>query len=330
MFKPFLSIIFIISILLSCKSKEDTPFSAKIQLFEPEAQTIVDSTTVVEELATGFSWAEGPVWVENLNALLFSDVPENKIYIWSQNEGLRVFLEPSGFTDSTSEIKGEGSNGLAIDAEGDLVLCQHGDRRLAILKSGFQNPVSDFITLTDNYNENKFNSPNDLAIKKNGDIYFTDPPYGLKDESKREIKFNGVYLLKSNGEVSLLIDSLTKPNGIALSPDESTLYIANSDPAKAYLYCFKLDSLGNLIEPKIFFDTNPYTKDNVGLPDGLKVHSSGLVFATGPGGVFILSPQGTQIGIIRTSKATANVAFDKAENYLYLTCTDRLLRVKLK
>ena len=319
-----------IGIFTSCKTTDDKPFTASIEIFSNEADSLIDSTTIVEELARGFSWAEGPVWVNEINALIFSDVPENKIHKWTEKEGLKLFLSPSGFTDSSSAEKQEGSNGLAIDAEGDLVLCQHGDRRLAILKSGFHNPVSEFITLTDNFEQKKYNSPNDLAIKSNGDIYFTDPPYGLKDEINREIKYNGVYRLKPNGEVDLLVDTITMPNGIALSPDEKTLYIANSDPSKAMWYSFKLDSTGKLTDPSIFFDARSLTKTNVGLPDGLKVHKNGTVFATGPGGVFILSPSGKQLGIIRTGKATANIAFDTDYKYLYLTTTDRLLRVKLK
>ncbi len=308
----------------------DIPVATSIEVMAAEALKLIDSTAKVEELGKGFSWAEGPVWVADLNALLFSDVPENKIYKWSEKDGLSVFLSPSGFTDTTKVKKGDGSNGLALDAEGDLVLCQHGDRRISSLKSGLQNPSANYIALADNYLGKKFNSPNDLAIKRNGDIYFTDPPFGLKNENDREIKFNGVYKVNQNGEVTKLTDTITMPNGIAFSPDEKTIYICNSDPKKLYIYSFQTDAKGEFSKPQIFFDATPYAKNGPGSPDGMKVSKNGNIFATSPGGVFIISPKGKVLGIIHTSKSTANLAFDADQKYLYMTTTDRLLRVKLK
>jgi gluconolactonase len=311
-------------------SGDDESVVCSFEFYSDEASLLIDSTVAVEELAKGFRWAEGPVWLEEINALLFSDVPDNKMYKWSEKDGLSVFLDPSGFTPNSENETGDGSNGLAIDGEGDLVICQHGNRQLAMLKSGLKNPASDFISLTNNYYGKKFNSPNDLAIKSNGDIYFTDPPYGLRDEKEREIEFNGVYLLKSNGDVILLIDSLSRPNGIAFSPDEKTLYVANSDPNKAVWYSYLIDESGMLQKPAVFFDATQSAKTAKGLPDGLKVHSNGTIFATGPGGVFIFTPEAKLAGMIKTSKPTANLAFDKEEKFLYLTTTDRLLRVKMK
>jgi gluconolactonase len=309
----------------------DVPVKASINVFSPAANKLIDTTCVVEELAKGFGWAEGPVWVEALNALLFSDVAHNKVYKWSEKGGLSVFLEKSGYTDSSNVKAQEGSNGLALDLEGDLILCQHGDRRVAALLSGIQNPKSEYTTLIDNYKGKKFNSPNDLVIKSNGDIYFTDPSYGLKEPSKREIKFHGVYRLNPNGEVVLLVDSLSWPNGIAFSPDEKCLYIANSDKTKAVWYAYRVDKDGLLKDGKIFFDvSDAVAKGEIGLPDGLKINKSGVIFATGPGGVYLFSPKGEKLGLIKTSKATANCAFDKEQKYLYLTTTDRLLRLKLK
>lgn len=312
------------------KVMEDIPVTSSIEILSPDALKLIDSTAIVEELGKGFMWAEGPVWVESLNALLFSDVPENKIYKWSEKDGLSVFLTPSGFTDTSNVKKGDGSNGLMLDSEGDLLLCQHGDRRVASLKSGLENPKAEYITLVDKIDGKKFNSPNDLVIKSNGDLYFTDPPYGIKDDKDKELAYNGVYKLSQSGEVSLMVDSITRPNGIALSPDEKTIYINNSDLEKVFIYAFKLDSKGDFTKPSIFFDATEYTKSGPGLPDGLKVHKNGNLFATGPGGVLIISPKGKLLGIIRTSKSTANCAFDKDYKYLYLTTTDRLLRVKLK
>jgi len=347
--KKFIFIIFLIGITISaCNNSDnqsnensdststeekvavDVPVSTSIEIMADEANKFLDTTFVVEELGKGFGWAEGPVWVTSIDALLFTDVPANKIYKWTEKDGLSVFLSPSGYTDTSKVKKGDGANGLMLDSEGDLVLCQHGDRRVATLKTGVQNPLPEFITLADKFDGKKFNSPNDLAIKSNGDIYFTDPPYGLKDEKDKEIKFNGVYKVNQNGEVSLLIDSLTRPNGIAFSPDEKTLYVGNSDPDKIFVYSFQLDAKGNLSMPKIFFDATELAKAGPGLPDGMKVHKSGIIFTTGPGGVLLLSPKGKLLGIIHTSKSTANIAFDADQKYLYLTTTDRLLRVKLK
>jgi gluconolactonase len=313
------------------RKPEDVTVIAAIKIGKSEGNQLIDTTAIVEELGKGFAWSEGPVWVDSLDAVLFSDVPVNKIYKWSENGGLSVFMEKSGYTNPLNENDQEGSNGLMLDANGNLILCQHGDRRIAKLISGLKNPKKEFSTLVDKYKGKRFNSPNDLAIKSDGSIYFTDPSYGIKDQSKREINFHGVYKLSANGEVAMLLDSLTWPNGIAFSKDEKTIYIANSDPEKAVWYAYDIDSKGILKNGKIFFDaTEMRKKGETGLPDGLKVHKSGTLFATGPGGVYILSPKGEKLGIIKTSKATANCAFDSDQKYLYMTTTDRLLRVKLK
>ena len=308
----------------------DVPVETSIEIIAPEALQMIDSAMKVEELAKGFKWSEGPLWVEELNALLFTDVPENVVYKWSENEGLKTFLRPSGFTDTSKTVKGDGANGLMLDSEGDLVLCQHGDRRVAILKSGLQNPKAEYITLADNFGGKKFNSPNDLAISSSGEIFFTDPPYGIKDEKQIELKFCGVYKINQNGEVNLLVDTLTRPNGIALSSDEKTIYIGNSDPEKIYIYAYTLDAKGQIVKGKVFLDGTPLTQKGPGLPDGMKIHKNGTIFSTGPGGVLVISPKGKLLGIIHTSKSTANCAFDKDYKYLYLTTTDRLLRLKLK
>jgi len=308
----------------------DVPVTTSVKIISPEALQLIDSTAVVQELGKGFMWSEGPVWVESLNALLFSDVPANKMYKWTEKDGISLFLTPSGFTDTSKVKKGEGSNGLVLDSEGDLVLCQHGDRRIAALKSGLQNPKPTYITLADKYNGKRFNSPNDLVIKSNGEIYFTDPPFGIKDQKDKELKINGVFKVNQNGEVSLLVDTIEMPNGLAFSPDEKTMYIGNCTDKKAIWYSYQVDAKNNLTKPAVFFNETSFLKDGPGLPDGIKVHKNGTVFATGPGGVFILSPKGKLIGKICTSKSTANLAFDKEYKYLYLTTTDRLLRVKLK
>ena len=320
--------------LLACNStkidNDHVQTSALVVILEPEAEKIIDKNATVEVLSEGFTWSEGPVWVEELKAVLFSDVPDNKIYKWTLDNSLSVFLEPSGFTGEMKTNFNSGSNGLALDASGKLLLCQHGDRRIALLNASLKTPASSFVTLVDRFEGNKFNSPNDLHIKSNGDIYFTDPPYGLVNDSAREIEFNGVYKVNDIGEVVLLVDSLTKPNGIALSFDEKTAYVANSDPDKAIWYQYKLDSLGNFTDASLFYDATYLVKTEKGLPDGLKVHKSGTVFASGPGGILIFTAEGMHIATIRTGVAAANCAFDTEQKYLYITATSMLMRVALK
>ncbi len=323
-----LSVLFLFACNTSKKTNNQVQTSALVVILEPEAEKIIDKNATVEVLAEGFTWSEGPVWVDELNAVLFSDVPENKIYKWTLDDSLSVFLEPSGYTGSNKS--GSGSNGLMLDASGKLILCQHGDRRLAMLNAGLTTPSSLFVTIADRFDNKKFNSPNDLHIKSNGDIYFTDPPYGLPNDSAREIEFNGVYKVNDIGEVTLLVDSLTRPNGIALSLDEKTAYVANSDPEKTVWYTYKLDSLGNFTDARLFYDATYLSNTEKGKPDGLKVHKSGNIFATGPGGVLIFTPEARHIATIRTGAKAANCAFDTEQKYLYITATDMLMRVALK
>ena len=302
---------------------------ASIRIFDPTANLLIDSAANFEVLAAGFSWSEGPVWVDKLNAVLFSDVPENKIYKWSEKDNLTIYLDTAGYSGINKELTNAGPNGLLLDPEGDLLICQHGDRRIALMNSGLDSPKNQFVTISGKFDGKKFNSPNDLALDNMGILYFTDPPYGLPEQTAGEIGVNGVYRVKPNGEVTLLVDSLTRPNGIGLALDQKTLYINNSDPDKAYLYSYEIID-GKLVNGKVLFDSNGLMKTGKGLPDGLKVHSSGNIFATGPGGVLIISPEGKLLATIATGRATANCAFDKGEKYLYMTSTDLLMRVKLK
>jgi len=322
------SVMFLLACNSTKKNNKQVQTSALVIILEPEAEKIIDKNATVEVLAEGFTWAEGPVWVDELNAVLFSDVPENKIYKWSLEDSLSVYLEPSGYTGKNKS--GSGSNGLMLDASGRLILCQHGDRRIALLNASLKTPASLYVTLAESFDGKKFNSPNDLHIKSNGDIYFTDPPYGLSNDSAREIKFNGVYKVNNIGKVTLLVDSLTRPNGIALSLDEKIVYIANSDSKNVVWYRYQLDSLGEFYEGKVFYDANYLSETEKGMPDGLKVHKSGNIFATGPGGVLIFTPEAKHIATIRTGTRAANCAFDKEQKYLYITATDMLMRVRLK
>lgn len=307
-----------------------------VEFLKPEMNSFFNRESKIEVLASGFEWSEGPVWVSKLNGLLFSDVPENKIFLWSPENGLKVFLNPSGFTGyaktntiNPANLKEPGSNGLALDAEGNLVLCQHGDRRVAKL-IGWETTQPQYKTLVDRFENKRFNSPNDLVFAKNGDLYFTDPPYGLNKQDQDERKeqpHNGVYKFSADGTLTLITTVLSRPNGIGLSLDEKTLYIGNSDAANSIILAVDLSVTPH--KTSVFFDGSVLSKSRQGLFDGLKIHSSGVIFATGPGGVLVIDKQGNHLGTIRTNSATANCSFDPKEEYLYMTSDAYLTRIKL-
>jgi gluconolactonase len=296
---------------------------------DPKFFELIPAATPIEKLASGFDWSEGPVWFKNGGYLLFSDVPSNTVYRWKQGEGVSVFLKPSGYTGSTPRSGEPGSNGLTVDSEGRLVLCEHGDRRVGRVEKDGKH-----VTLADRFMGARFNSPNDLVYKSNGDLYFTDPPYGLEknvDDPAKEISFQGVYRLKPNGEVTLLTDQLSRPNGIAFSPDEKILYVAVSDPQHAVWMAYDVKPDGTIANGRVFFDATPLVGPNrKGLPDGMKVDAKGNLFATGPGGVLVFSPDGKHLGTINPGEATANCAWGDDGSTLYITADMYLARIKTK
>ena len=302
-----------------------------LEFLDPAMEELIDENAQIELLAEGFDWAEGPVWVDRLNGVLFSDVPNNKVYMWNEKKGLSIFLEPSGMTNYSPTNKTDGSNGLALDKNGNLILCQHGDRTVARLKKWkFKKPSFDIIV--EKYEGKRLNSPNDLVFDKSGSIYFTDPPYGLKiqdDDPLKELNFNGIYRWSESKGIELLSKSMKRPNGIILSKDEKTVYVGNSDKDNNVIIAFDNDKNG-LVNERVFFDGNKLSKNRVGLFDGLKLHSSGIIFTTGPGGVLLLDSKGKHLGTIMPGKATANCAFDSDESYLYLTSDPVLARINLK
>ena len=314
----------------ACKVANEKKTLGSIDRIDTSINDLIDPSATIEILSEGYEWTEGPVWVESEKMLLFSDVPKNTIYKWTEEKGAEVYLKPSGYTGETaSNSAEEGSNGLALDNNGKLVLCQHGDRRIAALDAPLDEPKPIFVTLADSYEGKKFNSPNDVAVRRNGDYFFTDPPYGLPKTATQEIPFQGVYKL-SEGKVTLLVDSLTRPNGIAFTPDEKTVIIANSDPDKAMWYAYDLNENDSLINPRIFHDATEAGKSESGLPDGLKIDKQGNVFATGPGGVWIFNKDAKLLGKIKIPSATANCAFSDDEKTLYLTADNYLLRLKMR
>jgi len=301
---------------------------AWIERADPRLDALIDVEAPVEKLAEGFDWSEGPVWIPQANCLLFSDVPQNTVYRWREGQGIDVFLKPSGYTALTERSGESGSNGLALDRAGRLLLCQHGDRRVARWEKGC------FITLADQYEGRPLNSPNDLVVKSNGDIYFTDPPYGMTAESRRDpnaLSFCGVYRISADGQLTLLVRDMTRPNGIAFSPDEKILYVAQSDPERPLWMAFPVKADGTLGEGRVFFDAKPWLDAGLkGLPDGMKVDAQGNIFATGPGGVNIFAPDGTFLGRVRIRVPAANCAFGNDGSVLYITADMYLLRVKTK
>ncbi|WP_225586992.1 SMP-30/gluconolactonase/LRE family protein [Algoriphagus sp. Y33] len=304
--------------------------TGSVEILHSELNSLIPEGTEIEILASGFEWSEGPLWLAGQNALLFSDVPTNKVWKWTEKDSLSLFLEPSGYLGRETNKKEPGANGLALDGDGNLILCQHGERRIAKMKSPLSAPHSDFTVLVSDYKGKSFNSPNDLVYNKSGQLFFTDPPYGLDDWNPKELDFQGVYRLDVDGSLSLLLDSLSRPNGIGLSPDQKTLYIAQSDAKKARYYAFDLDENGDVVGGRVLLDaTAEVGKENPGLPDGLTVHSSGTLFASGPGGIWVISSEGKHLGTIRTGQGTSNCTFDGNETYLYMTADAYLMRIRM-
>ena len=302
-----------------------------VERLDSALNALIPAGAEIEVLASGFEWAEGPLWLEDQQALIFTDVPTNKIWKWTEDDSLTLFLSPSGYLGDRTDKREPGANGLVLDVEGNLILCQHGERQVGRMLSTLDAPKAEFEALATGYEGKRFNSPNDLVFNSKGQLFFTDPPYGMDPWDEKGLDFQGVYRLDSDGKVNLLVDTLSRPNGIGLSPDERILYVAQSDPEKARYYAFDLDEHGNVISGKVLFDvTSLQSETRKGLPDGLKVHSSGVLFATGPGGVLVISPEGMQLGTILTENGTANCGFDSDENYLYMTADGFLMRIALR
>ena len=304
------------------------PTLGKIVRNDPRLDALVAPDARLEVLASGFAWSEGPVWIKDGGYLLFSDIPRNSVMKWREGEGISLFMKPSGYTGVADYGREPGSNGLALDLQGRLVLCEHGDRRVSRLYTDGGKR-----TLVDSYQGKRLNSPNDLIFKSNGDLYFTDPPYGLPrgyDDPRRELDFNGVYRLSTDGKLTLLTKEMTRPNGIAFSPDERTLYVAQSDPQRAVWMSFPLREDGTIGPGRVFYDATSLVGKLPGLPDGMKVDRAGNLFATGPGGVHIFAPDGTLLGRIDTGEPTANCAWGDDGSVLYITANKYLCRIRTK
>ena len=318
----------VILILINLSIISQDKFIGSVERLSPEIDNLIEKSAKIEILADGFEWSEGPVWSSQLNSVLFSDVPENVIYSWNEDKGLGTFTRPIGYSGKVPNLKKAGTNGLTIDADGNLIICMHGDRKITRLE---KLNINRKVTLVNSFDGNLLNSPNDLVYDSKGNLYFTDPPYGLLEgdnDKLKEIEFNGVYKVSPNGDIEVLVKNLTRPNGISISNDEKILYVANSDKNNPVIMQYDLSEEG-VKNPSIFFDGRELTKKDIGLFDGLKVHPTGNVFATGPGGVLVIKENGDHIGTIRTEVRTANCAFDENFQYLYMTSDMFLTRIKL-
>lgn len=288
---------------------------------------LIPRDTKVEKLAEGFAWVEGPVWSRQLSALLFSDIPRNSVFQWRESAGASVFLKSSGYTGREPFPGREpGSNGLAFDLLGRLVLAEHGDRRVSRLE-----PDGSKTTLADRYQGKRLNTPNDVLFAANGDLYFTDPPFGLPGGAQdpgRELNFSGMYRLTNDGTLTLLTRELPFPNGIALSPDEKLLYLTNADPDKPEWYVFPILPGGHLGAGRLFFSGIELRTYGPGSADGMKVDRAGNLFAAGPGGIHVFAPDGTLLGSVIIGVATGNCAWGGDGSDLYITADTSIYRIR--
>ncbi len=317
----------VLALAAAAKPPHSYPALGRVVREDPRLDAVLANDARLEVVASGFAWAEGPVWDGNSGGLFFSDIPRNSIFHWSMESGAELWMKPSGFTGIGEYSPEPGSNGLLLDAKGRLILMEHGDRRVALWEAGRGK-----VTLVDNFEGKRLNSPNDGALKSNGDLYFTDPPYGLPkkaDDPSRELDFCGVYRY-SHGKLTLLTKDLSRPNGIAFSPDEKTLYVANSDPEHAVWMSYPVKADGTLGAGRVFVDVTAMVAQFPGLPDGMKVDRDGNLWAAGPGGIHIIAPDGTRLGRIETGEATSNCAWGDDGSTLYVTADMYLCRIRTK
>ncbi|GAA4769433.1 SMP-30/gluconolactonase/LRE family protein [Stakelama sediminis] len=306
--------------------------TGKVTRFDPRLDAILDASAPIEVLTTGHQWVEGPTWVGDGGYLLYSDVPKNQMWRWSEGSGDTLFLQPSGLAGPVPPtVREAGSNGLYYAGGTTVLMADSGTRAVARLDLATKKKT----ILAGRYQGKRFNSCNDLVLSRTGAIYFTDPPYGLTDGDKsplKELDFNGVYRLTPDGQVTL-IDKLTRPNGVGLSPDERTLYISVSDEKRPVLLTYPLgaDGLPSGAPATLRNFAQEADSGAPGLPDGMTVHKDGWLFASGPGGMYILSPQGAKLGLIATGKPIANCCFGGSDGrMLYMTSSDMVLRMPVR
>lgn len=321
----------------------------KIEIYDPKALELITQETLISVRGKGFNCVEGPVWIKEHNFLLITDIPDNIIRKFDVENGSSVYLENVGF--NTPSNKGPGANGLLINKQNQLVMMRTGSRTIAAMNSDITAPKNSFTTLASHYNNMQLNGTNDGVMHSDGSIYFTDPPIGLdyvfdtkgqlkaknkhaKNKDNKRIQqtpYAGIYRLSTAGELTLLDKTLTVPNGIGFSPDEKTLYVAVSDTEASAWFAFDVLENGLLAKKREFYNTQHLIgkEGEQGYPDGMAVHSSGVIFATGPGGIWLFDKQGVVLAKIKTGLFTSNCAFSTDEKYLFITADDYLLSIPL-
>jgi len=325
-------LIFLFSCFYSGYTQENKPGTGTIEFVSKELSKLINKDAKIEIVAEGFQFTEGPLWLEKEQMLLLSDVPGNTIYKWTEANGKEVYVKPGGYTDTAKRGGFMGPDGLILSNDGKLLVCQHGDRRIAIMDAPLNAPQSKFITAAGQYNGKRLNSPNDLFLTASGDLYFTDPSYGLERgarDPKKEIAYQGVYKMDKNGQITLLIDSIAQPNGISVFPGGKKLIVSNSDNRKKMWYTYDIIPDGSLTNAKLFYDASD--EKAPGLCDGLKIDKKGNVFAAGPGGIWIFTKAGRLIGKIKINGVSAsNCALTEDGKTIYITANQYLLRVKMR
>lgn len=324
---PIMRIILVLSALLSYGETWAENIAVKIVSLDPRFDQLVPKDVKLERIAEGFTWVEGPVWHKQGGYLLFSDIPANAVYKWKEGEGTSVYLKMSGYSGATPfEGQEPGSNGLTFDAQGRLILCRHGDRQIGRLESDGR-----IFALAERYDGYRVNSPNDLVFKSNGDLYFTDPPFGLPkvfgDSGKAPVQ--GVYRVAQDGTVTRLIAEIKAPNGIAFSPDEKTLYVSDVDPKRAAWLAYDVQPDGTVTNGRVLFDATRWRKDPYFGPDGFKVDRQGNIFGARPGGLSVIASDGTLLGTIETGQPTSNVAWGEDGQTLFITGGSSVYRLRL-
>jgi gluconolactonase len=312
---------------LQVETASSETVAATITSLDRRFDQLVSKDAMLEKIADGFTWVEGPVWNKQGGYLLFSDIPANAVYKWKAGEGTSLYLRSSGYSGAAPFAGMEpGSNGLTFDADGRLILCQHGNRQIGRLESNGTISV-----LADHYDGHKINSPNDLVFKSNGDLYFTDPPFGLPKvfDDPEKAPIQGVYRVSKEGTVTRLIEDIRAPNGIAFSPDEKMLYVSDVDPERAAWLAYDVKADGTVTNGRVFFDATRWRKDPFFGPDGFKVDEHGNIFGARPGGLSVIGPDGVLLGTIETSQPTSNVAWGEDGHTLFITGGSAVYRLRL-
>ena len=329
-FKRLLLLLVLLPAILTA-GEDIAYFPVDATVYDERFHRFVATNSRVEVLAEGFEWAEGPVWVRALDALLFSDVAADRVYRWDELSGVQLYLQPSGHAPDDQGSAWRGANGLAVDAQGNLLLAQQSSRRLARMTAPLEAPLPAFDVLASQFEKRALNSPNDLVVSASGDIYFTDPPYGLagfEQSPDIELDFFGVFRLAPDGQLSVIAGQLEKPNGVALSPDQAMLYVSNSEVGKAGIFAIDLVHPAAEKPARRLFDAAFLESDGPGSTDGLAVHASGTLFVSIPNGIALLSPEGDLIGKLALGQVT-NLAFDPKGEWLYITSPTRLMRLAI-